>query len=316
MGAVRFLAGFFAGAEVFFGEVFLTVDFLVDAGEDFERVAIPALYMTYVKLATRLCYNISMIKREWRKESIRTIVVDTAHLTDGTQLFEYSWAPPGQQTEPHMTAHLATIASTSPLMRGLHSATDDASRVTTPAAAGSTSVEWSAWHAGSQYDITVAGTIDRVLSLCDVTENEREQITLRARTLSRQRHIVFATARSTSDHAILPTSGLTFDGLVACSLVLLPGTTQALSSLRARQIRIVYITTEPEETAMLIAHAAGITTHPKSARHASFVTSVDHVVYAHADRINARRIIAALPQPLIVARRSLAELATRVEAYH
>jgi magnesium-transporting ATPase (P-type) len=247
--------------------------------------------------------------------SLRTIVVDTAHLTDGGQRVTQSWVATQEPANPQKTAYLATIASTSPLMRGLHKATHEPSSIEKPAAAGSEEVEWSAWHDGSHFHLTVVGSIERMLHLCEVTENEREQIILQARKLSRSGMIVYATARGTSDRSALPTDNLNFEGLVACALTLLPGTTQAMSDLRTRGINIIYITSEPEDIATGIAHIAGLTTHPKSARHADFATSSDHTIYAHANRVNTRRIIASLPQPLIVARHSLATLAALLDAY-
>lgn len=319
---------------------FFVVGFFAFAVDVFLVVAILALYMTLCKLTTRLCYNMTMTKGVQRKEfartyltgrgvfdhsvrqaaslatSLRTIVVDTAHLTDGTQVFAQHWVATEQPTDPRKTAHLATIASSSPLMRGLHHATNlQPTRDEKPAATGSEDVQWSAWHDGSRYQLTVVGSIERILHLCEVTENEREQIILRARTLGRGRHIVFATARATSDHATLPTDTLIFEGLVACTLTLLPGTTHAISRIRAHDIRLVYITAQPEAMATAIAHAAGLTTHPKSARHADFTSFTEHTIYAHATRINTRRILASLPQPLIVARHSLAELATLLDAF-
>lgn len=333
-----FVTVFFTGAFALAG-VFFVIGFFARAGEDFLVVAILALYMTSRKLTTRLCYNIAMTKGAERKEfarryvartgmfsnpthqaralatSLRTIVVDTAHLTDGRQVVTRSWLATQEPADPLVTAHLATVASTSPLMKGLHDATTmPLMRKERPAATGSGDVEWSAWHDGSRFTLTVTGGIAHVLGRCDVTENEREQIILQARKFTHGHHIVFATATGTSDQATLSTETLIFEGLVVCSLSLLPGTAHAIARLRALDIRLAYITTEPEDTATAIAHAAGITIHPKTARHADFANSPDHAIYAHATRVNTRRIIASLPQPLIIARHSLAELVVLLDA--
>lgn len=248
--------------------------------------------------------------------NLRTIVVDALHVTDGAQQFVETWTLPGVSGSPRETASQATYVSTTPLMTGLHRAT---SRTTTvpvlPARSGGGAVEWTAWHEGNSFHYTMAGSVEATLHYCDLTENERERITIRARALSQGGRIVFAAARGHSEDEAPRYGMLTFDGLVVCELHLLPGTRDAVAHLRHAGIRLVYVTTAPEDIAMYIAHAAGITDHPKAARHGGFATSSDHTVYANVTRVNARRIISALPQPLLIARHPLSDIVRMLEAY-
>jgi len=248
-------------------------------------------------------------------KSLRIIVVDALQLTDGTQRFIETWTLPGTSGIPRATANRATLTSTTPLMVGLHHATiGETTSHVAPAYSGRDAIEWTAWHQGNLLEITAAGSVEAVLHYCDVTENERERITMKARAMSRSGRIVFATATGTS-HDTEPSYGtLNFDGLIVCELDLLPGTRDAVARLRHASIRLVYVTAAPEDVAIYIAHAAGITDHPKSGRHGDFVTSPDHDIYASVTRVNARRIISALPQPLLVAQHPISDVAHMLEA--
>jgi len=247
-------------------------------------------------------------------EHLKTIVVDTAHLTDGSQTVMTTWMIPGMTGSTADTAHRATISSLRPLLRGLRRATVASHTSVKPAYTASDTVEWSAWHHGEVYELTAAGSIEEILIYCDLADNEREQITMQARKLSRDGLIVYATARGLSDDTTPAHGSLMFDGLVACKLHLLPGTTHAMSQLRTHGIQLVYMTSEPEDLATYVAHGAHITEHPKAARHGRYVSSTEHVVYARVNRINARKIVAMLPQPIIIARDPLATLVQMLDA--
>ena len=248
-------------------------------------------------------------------KNLRTIIVDTVHLTDGAQQYIETWTLPGTSGNPRETASKATHASTTPLMAGLRRAVSPMTMPPAmPAHSSGGAVESTAWHQGDVFELTVAGSVEAILHYCDVTENERERITIKARALSHSGRIVFATAKGASREMTPEYGTLSFDGLIVCELHLLPGTLDAVTHLRRAGIRLVFMTAAPEDLAMYIARAAGITEHPKAARHGEFVTSPDHDVYASVTRINARRIIDALPQPSLIARHPLNELVRMLEA--
>lgn len=246
--------------------------------------------------------------------NVQTIVVDTVHLTDGSQILVDTWTLPGTAARPDQTAHLATIASLQPLPRGLRRATTSSQEAIKPAYSGVSDVEWSAWHHGEEYELTIAGSIEETLPYCDLSDTEHEQVIMQARRLSHGGHIVYATAKGFSKDTIPMRGTLKFDGLVACKLELLPGTLHAISTLRARGIKLVYMSSGPEDVATFVAHAARITEHPKIARHGRYATSDGHTIYARVTRINARNIIAALPQPVLVSHHPIATLVDMLDA--
>ena len=247
---------------------------------------------------------------------VKTLVVDTVHLTAGVQHHAREWTLPHETGSPIEVAHRATTQSRSSLMRGLHVATAvDGNSSVRPAYAESADIEWTARHRGGQFDITAVGSVEHMLHMCDITENEHERIMIAARQLAHSGDIVYAAASYVGESPYPQPRRMHFEGLVACALTLLPGTRAAIEYLREQEIRLVYITSLPEDTATQIAHAAHITTHPKIARHSQFAHDTSHATYAHADRTNSQRIIQQLPRPVIVARNSLSELVAMIRAY-
>ena len=247
----------------------------------------------------------------------QTIVVDTINLTDGTQGLAETWTLAATSLSPQDTAYRATAHSTRALMRGLHNACKDSAPIAlVPAEVGSEDVEWASWHHGANLELTIAGNVSSVLHYCDVTENEREAISLAARRLSVGNHIVFAAAHTLSKQAHLQAGTLTFDGLVSSVLHAYPGTHEAISQLREQGKRVVYMTAEPEDIATHVGHACGIVDRPSPARHADFVSSASHAIYANVNRRTARHIMDTLPQPVLIARHQLDTLYRMFDACH
>ncbi|MEO5949422.1 MAG: hypothetical protein ABIP74_03390 [Candidatus Saccharimonas sp.] len=268
---------------------------------------------TYLHINLRTLAGVPHEIHELVKD-LQTVIVDTIHLSNGTQTLIETWVLPGTAGAPKHTAHRATATSLQPLPRGLRLATAPSRAPVQPADSGSGGVEWSAWHHGDVYELTVAGSVEEVLMYCETTDNERERIIMQARKLSQSDYIVYATARGLSKDA-RPTHGaLAFDGLVVCRLHLLPGTIDAISRLKQRGVRIIYMTAAPEDLATYVAQTAHITDQPKIARHGRYASNHEHAIYARVSRINARKITAALPQPHIVALHPLPELVAMLDA--
>lgn len=260
----------------------------------------------------------SIISRDVTRyaRSVQTVVVDTEHLTTGVQHLKASWTLPEDTGNPVEVAHRATAHSSSMLMRGLHHATATHKREAVDSvSAGSGEVEWTAQHLGGHFVLSAAGNVGHILHFCELTENENERIIVTARKLIHQGYIVYAVATSEGASDKPQVHRMHFGGLVACSLDLLPNTHGAIEYLRTHLIRLVYITSLPEDLATQIAHAAHLTTHPKIARHSQFVSDTSHSIYAHADRVNSRRIVQNLPQPLLIAQHPIGEITAMIEAY-
>jgi magnesium-transporting ATPase (P-type) len=269
---------------------------------------------TYIRSQKRIPIALRSEAARYAKH-LQTVVVDTIHLTDGEQTVVGSWVHPEMGGSPMATAHDATIASTSLLMKGLHQATAISSTHVQPIHTDSGEIEWSVWHQGAEYEVVAAGSVEAITHYCDLTENEYETIMLAARRLSHEGHLVYATARSVSADQIPRLNAMRFNGLIACSLHLLPGTLHAITGLRAWGIRLVYVTSLPEETASAIAEAAHMTKYPKVARHGKFTTDLDHAIYARVDRVSSRRLLHDLPQPLLVSRHPLSMLYAMLDTF-
>lgn len=247
--------------------------------------------------------------------ALKTVVVDTPHLTNGYQTFESSWVLQAGEMPPEEVAYRATAASRGILASGLHEAlTTRFHDLTEPAAAGSNDVEWSSWYHGASFQHTITGSVEEVAKYCDLTENEREQIVIQARSMAHGDHIVYGAAHGISSHTAPQTGEHNFTGLVVTSLHLASGTTSGLAALRERGIRVVYMTGESEDLATYVTNAAHLNTHAKVARHAAYAQGGDHTIYAHIDRVNARRIVTQLPQPTVILRHPVAEFVHMLDA--
>lgn len=247
---------------------------------------------------------------------VSTIIVDTVHLTNGAQELDTTWTLPGFSSTPLDTAYRATIHSTPPLMQGLHHASSMSENVTVqPSDSGSEDVEWAAWHHGNELELTIAGSVSAVLRYCDITENEREVITLAARRLSVGNHVVFAAAHSVAKRQNLQTGSFTFDGLISCLLHAYPGTHEAIAQLREKGKRVIYMTPEPEDIATYIGHACGVVDQPSAAQHTNFTSSTSHSIYAHANQRAASRLIRALPPSVLIARHHIGTINNMLDAF-
>lgn len=238
-------------------------------------------------------------------QNIRTIVVDVAHLSNGVVSINSTWTI--ASTDPLKTAAMATVATKDPLRGALAAALPESAAPTQPIKSFSGRIDYCSWYLGDKYEVYAAGSISRILHLCDLTENERELILLESRRLSSSGQIAFATASGILSNPDPAPGTMTFDGLVICNLQIYEGTQAAVEGLRKLGIDVILMTSEPEDMATLIARAGHILKRATGARNAKYA-STDHQVFSNVTRQNARKILRKLNPEVIVARHTLVEL--------
>ena len=104
------------------------------------------------------------------------------------------------------------------------------------------------WHKGADYQIDIKGMPERVLELCDMSENERESIMLQVQAMSSKGLYVIALASGASRRSVKQMSDLaakeklSFAGLIGLRLEVSPAARQCMQMTKTKNIA-VYLTT-------------------------------------------------------------------------
>jgi magnesium-transporting ATPase (P-type) len=123
------------------------------------------------------------------------------------------------------------------------------------------------WHAGANYTLFVKGLPERVLTYCDVTENERESAALQIQKLSAHGTTILAVASATQAQPITTLGELhkhqqlTFNGLVSLTNTVPGDIRELVRQARARGVSLRLLTGTHQQTAFAIAKQLGIAAH-------------------------------------------------------
>ncbi len=142
------------------------------------------------------------------------------------------------------------------------------------------------WHHGSVYTLFIKGAPEEVLSHSELTENEREQATIKLHSLATHGHKVLAFAHTMLDHAVtnlddLPAgTRLTFDGFVSFRHTLKRTHGTALEKLHELGVRTLVLTKEHAETGYAVAREVGIVSSPNQLLDGKHIHTInDHELY-------------------------------------
>jgi Ca2+-transporting ATPase len=173
-----------------------------------------------------------------------------------------------------------------------------------------TALSGNLWHNGSEYDLTIKGAPERLLPLCDLTENEYEQAIVEFHKLASSGYHVIAVAHKTLTRpmtrfdALNDKEKLIFDGLVAIIDELRYEVGEVIKETLRTSTNVLIITGEHLETAYRIGRQLGIV-HSRNevydTQQISLVTDeeVDHIIttvriFARATPEHKRRILTLL----------------------
>lgn len=128
----------------------------------------------------------------------------------------------------------------------------------------SNGISGNVWHHGADYQVTVKGAPEQILDLCELSENERESITLQLHTLSANGADIVALAEGIFPHAIKKLTDLksseklTFVGFVSLQMSISSSARQLVSWASAHGVRIYLCTGKHQTTSYSIAEQLGI----------------------------------------------------------
>lgn len=124
------------------------------------------------------------------------------------------------------------------------------------------------WHHGADYQVTIKGMPERILELCDMSENERESITTQLNALSGSGAIVVAVAAGMLDHEVKDLSSLkkneklSFIGFISLQATVSPEARRLIAAARATNIAVYLCTGQHRWATYHLANELGIAPLP------------------------------------------------------
>jgi cation transport ATPase len=226
------------------------------------------------------------------KRQPHTVIVDTRVLSDGLmRLIEFR--PFGETTidECHSVTVRALASATSHLAENLREALniDTAEIKHPPVAHYQSGIHRTLWHHGEKFASYCLGTVEQIVELCDLTDNERELLARLEGRLNGEGKLTFGLAQGQTSSAVTKTSdyasSLKYVGTIICEPVLISSTIGMAEQLREQGTRIVYLSRDARSTVAAVANAAHIDTE-------AGVYSLKGHVHMHED---AMTIVADIP---------------------
>jgi Ca2+-transporting ATPase len=137
------------------------------------------------------------------------------------------------------------------------------------------------WHHGSEYQLAVKGTPERILEVCDVSENERESIVMQLHAMSATGASVIALATGIIRHPVKKVADikkqgtLSFVGLVSLNLNITGAARRYITSAKEKGIAVYLASGIHPVTAYHIGNQLGIATKPSDVYNARHLDETD-----------------------------------------
>lgn len=232
-------------------------------------------------------------------QHIRTLVVDSSSLIKDTYQFDSAWSSHMDKNEVVTATYNALIATDELKLRSLRNnlpPSKDAAHA--PISGDYQTLSWSTWHHGSDYKTFWFGDITSMLHHADITDTEREELTLRARRAISRGLIAYAVGSSlTPSLPARPDHDIEQLGLIFMKPIVYPGTETALRQIKSHGIDILYISSDDTYTTTAVAHVTGLAEKDEIAvaLTARRLPTMHCRLYAGSTPILYRRLIAPYP---------------------
>lgn len=148
-----------------------------------------------------------------------------------------------------------------------------------------TPVSGTLWHHGAEYHFAVKGSPEYILNRCDLSDSERESITLQLRSMAQSGDSVIAVATGISSRTLRniielkPSERLSFTGLIAVTSEIAPTARQLISTAQQRGIAL-YLTSAKHPTSLRqLAHELRLIQSDAD------IYDLDHLEVVHASDI-------------------------------
>ncbi|MEO7904559.1 MAG: hypothetical protein ABIR91_02055 [Candidatus Saccharimonadales bacterium] len=240
-----------------------------------------------------------------KRQQPHTAIIDrTSALTNNQLVVTSTWQPRGGANPVMKSIADSIIVSTDPLDRALsdHLASSGTSSPSQQPLhqlefSQTTAVSGNIWHHGAQYAVAIKGMPEQVLDLCDLSDNERESITLQLQLLSTAGNYIVALASGLlkrdvkSINTLKRDEKLRFIALVSIAVTIPPSTRQLIDSLGSRGIHTYVMTGQHPAAGLHLGQQLGL------------VTSDNEVLDArHIDIMDDEAIFDALKRVSVIAR--------------
>lgn len=193
-----------------------------------------------------------------RAKRIDTIVIDSTALTDGRLNFAQSYSLDTPPKEVTNIAQRALIGNTSPRSQLLREGMENqASLPYDPVSSHDGTLTHSSWHEGELYRTYWLGEVADIINHTDLTDNEREQLAITARSYIAHGRQVYAVGVSLPEclPGVQPKGPtLRSVGLVSFHRTLHPDTPYVIEKIKQEDVDIVYASTDSALNTTTLAH--------------------------------------------------------------
>lgn len=238
-----------------------------------------------------------------RQPSVQTIILDrTSALTDNQLVVKSVWQPRHASALIGDTLSRTIITSKDPLDQALsaytqsHAGTMNYHPMRQFEFTQKQGMSGNLWHRGAEFILTVKGSPEQVIGACDLSDNERESITLQLHALSSNGDYIVAFARTSLDKPIKRLAELSrktrlqFVGFASLS-VSIPASTRQLLQVAARKGAAVYMLTGQHPAASYYtASQLGLAARPSDIVDADTLNTLPDEEIRH--RLGSSRVIA------------------------
>lgn len=240
-----------------------------------------------------------------KRQQPHTVIIDrTSALANNQLIVTSTWQPRGGVLPVMKSIADSIVVSTDPLDRALSeylasSGTSSSSQQPLHQLefSPSTAISGNIWHQGAQYAVAIKGMPEQVLDLCDLSDNERESISLQLQSLSAAGNYIVALASGLfkrdikSINTLRPNEKLTFIALVSITVTIPSSSRQLIDSFGSRGIHTYIVTGQHPAAGLHLGQQLGL------------VVSESEVLDArHIDVMDDQAIFDALKRVSVIAR--------------
>lgn len=230
---------------------------------------------------------------------LTTLIVDTPNLIGDHYRYARAWSGAMESDEVVAVATHALTGATNAMPCAVRACLPLLTKAGhPPIATADHTLTWASWHHGGDYETYWFGDITTLLHYADITDTEREQLTLKARKAITEGKLAYAVGQSlTHELPHAPHQVITRVGLIFVTPSVHSGTISAIHDIKKQGIAIVYASHDDTYTVTALAQLVGIAAKNETAitMTTGRIQAIRHTLYAGATPAALHQLLASLP---------------------
>lgn len=230
---------------------------------------------------------------------LTTIIIDTPSLISDHYRYVGAWSGDMESDEVTAIAAHALTGAANAMPQAMRACLPPLTQANhPPITTADHTLTWASWHQGGDYQTYWFGDVTTLLHYTDITDTEREQLTLKARKAIAEGQLAYAVGVGlTPELPHAPQPIITRVGLIFVTPSVYSGTISAIHDIKEQGIAIVYASRDDTYTVTAIAQLVGIAAKNETAitMTTGRIQAMQHTLYAGATPAAIHRLVASLP---------------------